>query len=424
MENSKLDRITAIRAGSWAMYDFANTIYSFIVVTMYLPPLLEKITGSNFLMSFSNVFSMVIAGFSAPALGALTDRSKCAKRWLIIVTIICCVACGGIGILIYINPNPELVMCFVIGLTFVIANFTYQIGLMFYNSFLPTLVPKSIQGKVSGLGIALGYVGVLAVIIPAKYVYLWNYWSVFLFGGVMFFLFSLPMFIFVPERMPLKDEKITGKVVKEEIHQFVELFKNVSRNKNLLYCLLANFLAVDAVNTAILFFTTFLKKAVFYGLEKKTMENYITNQMLALTISAVIMSFVIGWLTDKIGSKKSFFVAAISMGTASVCGCLIPRGLGFYFTVTVFGGAGLVGAWTAGRKLLADITPEGKEGEYFGLYGLTNKSSAVGTIFFATITYFLPKFNIVTEPVAYRVAFLFSLVTISASIYFLRKVKI
>lgn len=413
-----------IRAGSWAMYDFANTIYSFIVVTMYLPPLLEKITGSNFLMSFSNVFSMVIAGFSAPALGALTDRSKCAKRWLIIVTIICCIACGGIGILIYINPNPELVMCFVIGLTFVIANFTYQIGLMFYNSFLPTLVPKHIQGKVSGLGIALGYVGVLAVIIPVKHVNLWNPWSVFLFGGVMFFLFSLPMFIFVPERMPLKDEKITGKVVKEEIHQFVELIKNVKQNKNLLYCLLANFLAVDAVNTAILFFTTFLKKAVFCGLEKKTMENYTTNLMLALTISAIIMSFVIGWLTDKIGSKKSFLIAAISMGTASVCMCLLPRGWVFYITVTVFGGTGLVGAWTAGRKLLADITPEGKEGEYFGLYGLTNKSSAVGTIFFAVITYFLPKIDIVPEHVAYRVAFLFSLVTISASLYFLRKVKI
>ena len=122
------------------------------------------------------------------------------------------------------------------------------------------------------------------------------------------------------------------------------------------------------------------------------------------------MSFVIGWLTDRIGSKKSFLIAALSMGAACVCGCLLPKGWIFYISVTVFGGAGLAGVWTAGRKLLADITPEGKEGEYFGLYGLTNKSSAFGTIIFAIITFSLPKFGL-SEPAAYRIAFLFPLVS-------------
>jgi hypothetical protein len=54
---------------------------------------------------------------------------------------------------------------------------------------------------------------------------------------------------------------------------------------------------------------------------------------------------------------------------------------------------------------------------------MANKSSALGTVIFACITFFLPKYNILDKPHAYRAAFLFSLVTISLSLFFLRKVK-
>ncbi len=415
-----------LRAGSWAMFDFANTIYSFIVVTMYLPPLLEKLTGSNFLMSFSNVCSMVVAGFTAPVLGALTDRSKCAKKWLIIVTVICCMFCSLIGVFISLTDSPGLGLCIVIGFSFVISNFTYQLGLMFYNSFLPTIVPSNMQGKVSGLGVALGYVGVLAVIFPAAAVSDISPWLVFPFGGLMFFLFALPMFITVPEREPVVEEKITRQVIKREISNFIHLLKKLKHNKNLLNCLLANFLAVDAVNTAILFFTTFLINAVFHELpvEPENLQGSATKyQMLALTVSSILMSFLFGWLADKAGSKKAFLLAALSMGAAAICGCLLPMGWPFYITVTAFGGAGLAGVWTSGRKLLADITPPGKEGEYFGLYGLTNKSSALGTIIFAIITFSLPKMGF-SEPTAYRAAFLFPIVTLALSLWFLKHVTI
>ena len=71
------------------------------------------------------------------------------------------------------------------------------------------------------------------------------------------------MFLLVPERKPLHDDKITPRVVKTEIAKLFRLIRNVGREKNTLYCLLANFLAVDAVNTAIIFFTTFLENAVW-----------------------------------------------------------------------------------------------------------------------------------------------------------------
>jgi UMF1 family MFS transporter len=280
------------------------------------------------------------------------------------------------------------------------------------------------QGKVSGLGIAMGYIGVFAVIVPVGWVYKAQPWLVFPFGGLMFFLFSLPMFLFVPERKPIKEEPITGALIKGEIRKFFGLFKRLKTEINLRDAFLANFLAVDAANTAILFFTTFLINAIFYDLADGPRARATQMQMMALTASCIVMSFVFGWLADNKGSKFAFFTAITSMGIASASGCLLPRGWTFYILVTLFGGAGLAGTWTAGRKLFADITPHGQEGDYFGLYGMANKSSALGTILFAAITYSLPAAGILSKPNAYRAAFLFPIATLALSLYFLKKVTI
>ncbi|MFH1708956.1 MAG: MFS transporter [Planctomycetota bacterium] len=413
-----------LRAVAWSMFDFANTIFSFIVVTMYLPPLLEKITGSNFLMSTSNVISMIVAGLTAPVLGALTDRSSRAKRWLIAVTVVCCLACAAIGFLVGPETAPSTMRLFAIGSAFVVANFTYQLGLMFYNSFLPTLGTPEFQGKISGLGTALGYVGVLVVMFPAAAVANYAEWLVYPFGAAAFFLFALPMFLLVPERRAVKDEPLTGAVIRQEMGRFFRLFGRLREDKNLRNAFLSSFLAVDAVNTAILFFTTFLINAVFVDRTGEALKEAVKYQMLALTVSAIVMSFVIGWLSDRIGSKKGLMIAIVAMAGASLAGCFLTAGWPFYIIITLCGGAGLSGVWTAGRKLFADIAPPDKVGDYFGLYGLSNKASALGTVIFAAITCYLPKWGLTSEPVAYRIAFAFGVVTLTAAAYFLAKVEL
>jgi UMF1 family MFS transporter len=259
---------------------------------------------------------------------------------------------------------------------------------------------------------------------PAKGVYSISPWLVFPFGGIVFFLFSLPMFINIPERIPFKEETITWKLIRKEIYSLKQLIHRLKKEPNLRNAFLANFLAVDAVNTALLFFTTFLLNAIFYNMDEDARVAATTNQMLALTLTAIVMSMVFGWLADYIGSKRAFLLAVLAMGSAALCGCLLPRGYTFYISVTLFGGAGLAGVWTAGRKLFADITPVGQEGDIFGLYGMANKSSALGTILFACITFFLPGMGIMSEPRAYRTAFLFTLVPLGISLYFLRKIKL
>jgi MFS transporter, UMF1 family len=412
------------RIFSWIFFDFANTIYSFIVVTYYLPPLLEKATGSNFLMSFSNISSMLLAGFSAPVLGSLTDRSRAAKKWLIITTAVCCTACVGMGVLVKGAVSLSAVRVISIFLMFVIANYTYQVGLMFYNSFLPSLGTKDETGRISGLGVAFGYAGPLLVIWPAGKIALINPWLVFPFAGIGFLLFSLPMFLFVPEREPLVQERITGDVVKREFRKFLSLFRSAGENRNFLRVLVSNFFAIDAVNTAILFLTTYLVNAAWTSLAPDIRSMYIQKMMFWLIIFSIAMSFFIGWLCDRMGAKKGFLVAVLSMIIAVLLGVVFAdAGRWLMVVVPPFAGAGLGGIWTSGRKMVADITPKGKEGEYYGLYGLVGKVSAIGTIFYALITWLLPLMG-TGKVTAYKAAILFQCLPLLLSLFFVRKVRV
>src|SRR5207237_1628317 len=122
-----------------------------------------------------------------PVLGAISDARRRRKRWVVGFTVVACLACACIGIL-----GQRSIPLFgeeVIGaphapagwhagiaelkwvlLAFIIANFAYQAAQPFYNAMLPELVPADEQGRLSGLGVALGYVGsIVGVLLVAPF---------------------------------------------------------------------------------------------------------------------------------------------------------------------------------------------------------------------------------------------------------------
>jgi len=299
----------------------------------------------------------------------------------------------------------------------------YQIGLMLYNSFLPTLGPGNLLGKISGLGIAFGYGGPLFILPLAKKVAEAGNWLVFPFGGLAFFIFSIPLFIFVPERKPLIEERFNRRVFFESIRSFMKHFEILKNDRTLFYILLANFFAIDAVNTAIIFMTTYLENAAWMDLAEGVRDSYKMFMMFALIISSMILSFFVGYVCDKASSKKAFILSIVSMIGAILCGILFTNsGLWLILFVAPLGGMGLGGVWTAGRKMVADITPKGKEGKYFGLYGLVGKVSALGTILFALITWALPLMG-AGKQTAYKAAFVFPCIALVLSVILLKNTK-
>jgi UMF1 family MFS transporter len=239
---------------SWALYDFANTIFSANIVAIYLPLwVTQELVGKDIHYSLALSASMLAVALTMPVLGALSDRWGKRKPLLILFTVVCACATGGLGAW---STLPLALCCFAV------ANSAYHGGLVFYNALLPAITGEETRGRVSGLGAAFGYLGAICgviLVIPFVTGELWRWDVPFLSGGgsaaaflptaILFLIFSLPLFVWV------KDDGI--KKVRKEEGVWRALIK-VRDHPHILRFLLARFLYLDGLNTVIVFMSIYL----------------------------------------------------------------------------------------------------------------------------------------------------------------------
>jgi UMF1 family MFS transporter len=145
---------------SWSFFDFANTAFSVIIVTViYSKYFTNNVAGGKkWLWGLAVSISMIFAALLSPPMGAIADVSRNRKRFLLLFTIVS-VICTA---LMFFVREGDII--FGMGL-FIFANVGFEAGLVFYDAFLPNLTSKKNYGRVSGYGFAMGYVGALAVLL-------------------------------------------------------------------------------------------------------------------------------------------------------------------------------------------------------------------------------------------------------------------
>ncbi len=176
---------------SWALYDLANTIFSMNIVSLYFSLwVVNEMGGSDANYGNANSISMALMFFTAAILGALSDQAGRRKPFLIITTLLCVsftalLGTGGLAI--------SLVF-------FVVANYLFQGGLIFYDSLLPVVSTEENRGRVGGFGVGLGYmgsfIGVGSGLLLLSRI---GYTGIFRLSALLFLLFALPCFFFVKE---------------------------------------------------------------------------------------------------------------------------------------------------------------------------------------------------------------------------------
>ncbi|MCR4439098.1 MAG: MFS transporter [bacterium] len=176
-------RAPARAVASWILYDFANTIYSMNVVTMYFPLWMTvNLAMEDIWVSVGNSLSMVLVGLTMPVLGVVSDRFRARMPYLIALTLLCVAGTAMIGIVGALGmPGLPTALCAL--LFYILANFAYQGSLVFYNALLPEVSTPRTMGKISGYGVAVGYLGSffgLLVVMP------------FVTGGIEFLGIEVP----------------------------------------------------------------------------------------------------------------------------------------------------------------------------------------------------------------------------------------
>jgi UMF1 family MFS transporter len=399
---------SAVEGLSWALYDFANTIFSFAIVSYAMSLWAIRFlgeAGGQFWFTFAVSVSVLLNAAVSPVLGAMSDRTGRRKPYLGVFTALSIVPTLFIG---FVNVGIGL-------LFFAIANFGYQAALIYYDALLPDVARLETRGRLSGVGVALGYLGTIVSGLLLKLTIDANGDSTaasFLLVGSLFALFAAPVFVRVHERAQRREQFRVSDALRSW-SQLQATIGHARETPGLLRFIVGRFFYSDPVNTAIVVMSAFATQAIGFT------NSEALNILLLLTVVAVIASFGWGWLTDRIGPKRTLLWVLVSWSGGLLLLGLVLDKIPFLLAGAVLG-SGLGGVAVTDRLLLLRLAQPEQVGEMLGLYGLAGKFSAViGPIAYGSIVALLLG---PLGKVAYQVAILSLLVLMIIGFVIVRRV--
>jgi UMF1 family MFS transporter len=385
---------------AWALYDFANTIFSFAVVSTAIGLWATDASrfgqrDGNVVVAIAIAVSVALNAIVSPILGAISDRGGRRLPFLLLFTVLCIVPTALIG------ASPA-----VVGIVlFAVANFAYQAALIYYDATLKTVSRPETRGRLSGIGVAIGYCGtifsgLLLILfkVPVE--------GRFLVAAVLFAIFATPIFVVVREER--SGERISRSDILGSWSQLLTTIDHARSVPGLGRFLIGRFFYSDAVNTIIVVMTVVTVYA------KGLTEANAQVVLLGLTVVAVGASVGWGRLVDRWGPKRTLQAVLISWAIELVVGAISlgvdgPIGFVAFLVAGAILGSGLGGVQVADRVFMVRLAPPERLGEFFGLYGLVGKGSQVigQMLYGVTIFLFLDAFGVG----AYQLAVLTLLVT-------------
>ncbi len=366
---------------AWAMFDWANSAFATLVVTFvystYFTTAIaaDEVTGTA-QWSRAVGLSGVLVAVLAPPLGALADRSGRRMACLGVCTLVCCVASVGMT-----GVHPDWVWAGLMALSlFVVANVAFELSTVFYNAFLPELVPAERVGRLSGWAWGLGYAGgllslVLALAVLAREQPLFgisteagfNYRAVCLLAAGWFALFSLPLFVFAPRRpaggaipeLPLQPRM---GAYRELRHTFGRLrhYPDITR------LLAARLLYNDGLVTIFAFGGIYA--AGTFGMSLPEVIQF----GIALNVTAGIGAGVFGFVDDRLGGKRTILVTLVALTVFSLLAVWAPS-VGWLWLAGLSLGLFVGPNQSASRTLMARFVPEQHSANFFGLFAFSGK---------------------------------------------------
>jgi UMF1 family MFS transporter len=421
---------------SWALYDFANTIYSMNILSLYFAGWLVIDLGFkdiHYSLAFS--ISMLASAIIMPALGYFSDRksiksvgnhrlfSQPKLLLLFIFTV------GAILSVIIFTALPIAAIALIL-FFFALSNFFFEGGIVFYNALLESVSTPQNVGKVSGFGVAMGYAGsVVGMILVLPFVTggIFGLDIPFIEGGgksgaflptaIYFGIFALPIFLFVREKSPIDIKKpFNGTQTYEEdtgsesndIRQMTEKtvgigaayrdvwrsLKSTEKYPGLLRFLISDYFFEDAIATVIIFMAVFTERVLGLGDSERTLFFIIS------TVFAMLGAYLLGFMADRFSPKKVLF--GIVAGWILILLLFVVNSYPAVFWILgPIVGILLGGVWSVSRPLLMQLSPPEKLGEFFGLFSLSGRAAAIcGPLLWGAVVYILSPDNAIGAAVS------------------------
>ncbi|UUU20622.1 MFS transporter [Streptomyces sp. DSM 40750] len=387
----------------WYFYDWACSVYSTSVLTVFLGPYLTEVAksaadadgyvhplgipvraGSFFAYSVS--LSVILAVVIMPLVGAAADRTGRKKPLLGAAAYVGAAATAGMFFL----DGDRYVLG---GVLLIVANAAQSVAMMLYNSYLPQIAPPEERDAVSSRGWAFGYAAGSLVLV-ANLILFTAHDS---FGvsegmavriclasaGLWWGAFTLiPLRRLRDRRSPAGEPEESQETTAPGLRQLAATVRDMRRHPLTLGFLLAYLIYNDGIQTVI-------SQASVYGSEELDLEqSTLIVAVLLVQILAVGGALGMGRLSRRYGAKRTILGSLVAWTLILAAGYFLPAGAPVWFFVLASGiGLVLGGSQALSRSLFSHLVPPGKEAEYFSAYEMSDRGmSWLGPLLFG-VTY-------------------------------------
>ena len=374
---------------SFALYDFANSAFTTIIITFIFSTYFAKQIAPNPILGQSYWgwtigITGVIVAVVGPLLGNIADRKNYADFFIKIFTIICIsLTC----LLWFSKPSKEYLFytLLIVGL----ANIFYELSLIFYNSTLKKISEDKSLGKTSGYSFALGYIGGILILVICIKIFVDN--DNLPFGlakensenirataflvAFWYLIFSLPFLLNLKKYNYDQVNKLT-----KNIKNFKELIWNKGLN-NIGKFLLARMLYADGLNAIIVMGGIFA-----VGVFNLEIKDLLILSVL-MNITAFIGAIIGGYANDKFSSKSVIIFSLIGLILSSSIILFLKSKLIFLIFASI-NGFFIGPVQSASRVFMTKSIDMNNQASAFGLFALSGKlTSFIGPLLVSTITY-------------------------------------
>ncbi|MEZ4239967.1 MAG: MFS transporter [Myxococcota bacterium] len=379
--------VTGRELFGWAMYDFANSSYTTVIVTVYYAVVFPKvIVGDapdfrlgNLLWSVALSSSYLLTALTLPLLGAWMDRTGQRKRFLLASTVLTVLATAALGL-----TGPGTVALAMIAV--VVSNYGFSVGESFVAAFLPDLGPPERLGRISGMAWGLGYLGGLGstllvlgglgVVTPDNPLVRWAGPITALWFAVA----AIPTFLWVRDRAAPKPLPPGSNAWTAGLVTLLDTARHLPRYRDLMVFLGSHLFAMAGLSIVVSF-------AFVYGDQVIHWSVPLQGGMFVLTqLSAALGALGFGWFQGRIGDLRTYAVtlvlwclAVALLRLTGPVAAAIPgvEEAHVLLLVGALAGACMGATQSAARTIVALLSPPERVGEFFGLWGTFGKLAAV-----------------------------------------------
>ena len=348
----------------WAMYDFANSGYTTVVITAvfaayFVGAVADKAEWATLAWTSALSLSYAIVMLTMPAMGAWADRHAAKKKLLMLVTGACVVSTAALS---WVGPGQVTlaIICIVISNTF------YAYGESLTSAFLPELAKPEAMGRISGWGWAWGYLGgMLSLGICLAYV-LWAQdqgqtagqfvpVTMWVTAGIYALAASLT-FVLLKERAQPQLAKPQRVSQWQQLRQTFQAAKSYKDFMQLLACAVAY---QGGVAVAITLAAIYAEQVIGFEPQETMVLIFVLN------IAALMGSLVLGYAQDRIGHKLALSLTLWGWGLTCILAALSTSKEMFWWAAAL-AGLCMGSSQSSGRAMAALLIPTHRLAEFFG----------------------------------------------------------